>query len=59
MQVNFELEIDDEVKHIEKGKVGRIDTCAFDKHGVIYYVEFPEKHVPNHWFRPEILRKVD
>lgn len=58
-EINFAFDLKQKVKNVETGKEGVVDTCGLDHHGQIFYVVFPEKHVPNHWFRPERLKAVD
>ena len=59
MEVKFDFEIGQKVKHVGNGKEGSVSTCALDDKGLIYYVEFPEKHTSNHWFRKELLTDVE
>ena len=58
-EVVFVFDLEQKVKNIDSGSEGVVATCAFDSHGQIFYIEFPEKNVSNHWFRPEVLRVVD
>lgn len=59
MTTEFKFEPKQRVKHVETGNEGAVGTCALDSHGQIFYVEFPEKNISNHWFRPDLLRAVD
>ena len=59
MTAEFKFEPKQKVKHVETGNEGVVDTCALDQKGHIYYVEFPEKNVSNHWFRPDLLKAVN
>jgi len=58
-ETTYLFDLKQRVKVINTDKVGVIDTLALGSHGQIFYVEFPEKHVVNHWFRPDQLKAVD